>query len=745
MTLAQRKILALSKRDEAQKTFASHTQELAPSINWSDISPSEHVVQFYETDSFLLDSVSDFIGAGLGSGAACIVLATSAHQQELTQRLQANGLNLASLQARGKYFSLDAAEILAQLLREGSPDPQQFVKVISGLIEHTVPGEKPIRIFGEMVALLWQQGKHTAALHLETLWNELRSRVHPFSLLCAYPLSLFAEQAHEQAFTYVCQQHSQVIPAESYSQLSSSNERLRTVSLFQQKASALEAEMVQHKEAAQQLRFAEKRYRHLFETAAAGILIVDAHNGLITDVNPFMTHLLRTSREEIVNQTLWQVGLLPDQPTQQAFLDQLQQDRQLSHNIVKLVVKGGRSCYVEWMSTLLQANDGYEIIQCNIHDISDRRQAEEDQLHLAAIVCSCDDAILSKDLDGIVTSWNMAAERMYGYSAQEMVGQPITRIFPRDRQDEFRQVMEHIRQGEQVNHFETTRVRKDGTSLPVSITVSPIKERSGVIIGASTIARDITMQKVLEQQREAFVSLVTHELKTPLTALQANVQLAQRRLRRLLIQATSLTEEQQQSLEEVLLMLGRSQQPLRVQQRLINDLLDLSYLQQDRMELRLATFDLIKRVDEVVQDHQAVYPSRLILLELPEQDSLLVHADQDRITQVLGNYLTNALKFAPESVPVRVGITVKAATVRVWVADQGPGLSVEQQVHVWKRFYQITETPLQNGWEAGLGLGLYLCQQLIQRQQGEVGVESSPGQGATFWFALPLQTHLIGQ
>jgi two-component system sensor histidine kinase VicK len=375
----------------------------------------------------------------------------------------------------------------------------------------------------------------------------------------------------------------------------------------------------------------------------------------------------------------------------------------------------------------------------HVQELTERKKAEERLQALAEIVSSSDDAILSKDLDGIITSWNPAAERLYGYSAQEIVGQPVTRIFPPDHQDEFLQIMARIRRGERVDHYETTRVRKDGTFLTVSVTVSPLKESSGAIIGASAIARDISERIALEQQREAFVSLVTHELKTPLTALQGNVQLAQRRLRRLLNQAGSLTDEQQQTLEEVLLMLGRSQQPLRVQQRLINDLLDLSHIQQDQVELRFAVFDLIKLVCEIIQDHQAAYPSRLILLELPEQDSIPVYADQDRITQVLGNYLTNALKFAPESLSVRVSINVEAASVRVAVTDQGPGLSSEQQVHIWKRFYQITQTPLQNGWKAGLGLGLYLCQQLMHRQQGEVGVESSPGQGATFWFTLPYQ------
>jgi PAS domain S-box-containing protein len=569
-------------------------------------------VQFYETDDFLLDSVSDFIGAGLGSGAACIVIATPAHREGLVQRLQANGLNPSAAHARGKYFALDAAETLAQLLLDEAPDPKQFARIIGGVIEHAVKGQKRVRIFGEMVALLWQQGKQEAALRLEALWNELRSTTHPFSLFCAYPMSLFAEQVHEKPFTKVCDRHSQVIPSESYSQLSCPDERLRAVSLFQQKALSLEAEIAQ------------------------------------------------------------------------------------------------------------------------------RKAAEETLLHLAAIVSSSNDAIISKDLDGTITSWNAAAERIYGYSAQEIVGQPITLLFPSDRQNEFTQIIERICRGECVDHYETTRVRKDGNHVNISVTISPIKNTSGTIIGASAIARDITERKELEQQREAFVGLVTHELKTPLTILQGNVQLAQRRLTRMLNQTEQLTGEQQRWLEDILTMLARTQQPLRVQQRLINDLLDITHIREDKLELDLAIFDLIGLVYETIQDHQAVHPNRLITLDLPEQDSVPVHADRDRVQQVLSNYLTNALKFAPATKPIQVGMTLEAGTIRVWVQDQGPGLTPQQQAHIWKRCYQVSQTPVQDGWKMGLGLGLYICQQLIQRQQGEVGVESIAGQGATFWFTLPV-------
>jgi PAS domain S-box-containing protein len=386
---------------------------------------------------------------------------------------------------------------------------------------------------------------------------------------------------------------------------------------------------------------------------------------------------------------------------------------------------------------LFQAN-GYQVLQCNVRDITERKQAEEALLYLAAIVSSSDDAILSKDLGGIITSWNAAAERMYGYSAQEILGRPVTLLFPSDRKDEFTCIMERLRQGVRVEHYETIRVRKDGSHLDVSVSISPIKDNGGTIIGASAIARDISERKELERQREAFVGLVTHELKTPLTVLQGNIQLAQRRLTRMLSQTNQFTEEQQRWLEDVLAMLARSQQPLRVQQRLINDLLDISRIRENNVELHLAVFDLTELVYETVQDHQATHIDRLITLDLPEQDLIPVYADRDRIQQVLSNYLSNALKFAPVVEPIQVGITLEGVTVRVWVKDQGPGLTPQQQEHIWQRYYQVSQISVQEGWKVGLGLGLYICQQLIHRQQGEVGVESIPEQGATFWFTLPV-------
>lgn len=368
----------------------------------------------------------------------------------------------------------------------------------------------------------------------------------------------------------------------------------------------------------------------------------------------------------------------------------------------------------------------------------ERARAEDALRYLAAIVSSSSDAIIGKDLSGTIISWNAAAERMYGYSEREIVGQPITLLFPPDHQGEFTRIMERIGRGERIEPFETIRVRKDGTLVHVSVTISPIRDHRDVIIGASAIARDISERIELEQQHVASVSLVSHELKSLLTVLQGSMQLIQRRLTRMLSQAGELPE-QQRLLEDTITLLEEAYQPLQVQQRLINDLLDLAHILQDKVKLNLTAFDLIKLVNETVRDYQRAYPDRSITLGLPEQDTIPVYADRDRVQQVLSNYLTNALKFAPVAKPIQIGIVREEAKVRVWVQDRGPGLTKEQQANIWKRLYQVSHTPVQSGFQGGLGLGLYLCRQLIQRQQGSVGVESIPGEGATFWFTLPVE------
>ncbi len=228
-------------------------RELAPRLDWSQMSESEHFVQFYETDAFLLNSLSGFIGTGLSAGEAGIVVATKAHREALEELLQEYGLDVAAARASGTYISLDAAETLSKFMVEGSPEPALFARVIGDIIARAAEGGQRVRIFGEMVALLWAEGNYDAAIHLEELWNDLQE-TYSFSLFCSYPINGFGGEALAKPLSDVCAGHSCVIPAESYTVLINPDDRLRAIILLQQKARSLEAEIAERKEAEDALR-----------------------------------------------------------------------------------------------------------------------------------------------------------------------------------------------------------------------------------------------------------------------------------------------------------------------------------------------------------------------------------------------------------------------------------------------------------------------------------------------------------
>src|ERR1700704_4349552 len=202
-----------------------------------------HSVQFYAHDSFLLDGLSRFIGTALGAGDAAIVLATPAHREALERRLQARGLSTAKSIRQGRYIVLDAAGTLQKFLVEGFPDAARFREVLSSIVVRArgaVETGSRVVAFGEMVALLWEDGKYDAAIRLEQLWNEL-AKQHPFYLHCAYPIKGFAQDHHGAPFLKICSEHSDVIPAEGYTALASDADQRRNIAQLQQKEQAHDA------------------------------------------------------------------------------------------------------------------------------------------------------------------------------------------------------------------------------------------------------------------------------------------------------------------------------------------------------------------------------------------------------------------------------------------------------------------------------------------------------------------------
>jgi signal transduction histidine kinase len=234
-----------------------------------------HSVQFYADDSFLLDGLSRFIGTALGAGDAAIVVATRVHREALERRLQARGLSTAKSIRQGRYFVLDAAETLQKFMVEGFPDGARFREVLSSVVVRARGAvEKGARVvaFGEMVALLWEDGKYDAAIRLEQLWNEL-GKEHSFFLHCAYPIKGFSHDHHSEPFLKICSEHSDVIPSDSYTSLDTQAEQRLNIALLQQKEQAhdalretktrLENEIAERKAAEQKLRASERSLREL--------------------------------------------------------------------------------------------------------------------------------------------------------------------------------------------------------------------------------------------------------------------------------------------------------------------------------------------------------------------------------------------------------------------------------------------------------------------------------------------------
>ena len=238
----------------------------------------------------------------------------------------------------------------------------------------------------------------------------------------------------------------------------------------------------------------ELSYRRLFEAAQDGIVILDEETGRIQDANPFLVKLLGFSHAEMLGQTVGELSPFRDVVSNQVMLERLQKDGYVRYEDLPLKAKDGRDIAVEFVSNVYRAGDKKEI-QCNIRDITKRKQAETTSARLAAIVESSGDAIIGVDLAGVFTNWNHGAEKLYGYAAGEMIGAPSARIVPDDRQAEEMEMLERIKAGEQLSHFETVRRTKDGRLMDVSVTTSAIKDAGGKIIGVSTTARDISEHK----------------------------------------------------------------------------------------------------------------------------------------------------------------------------------------------------------------------------------------------------------
>lgn len=349
--------------------------------------------------------------------------------------------------------------------------------------------------------------------------------------------------------------------------------------------------------------------------------------------------------------------------------------------------------------------------------------------HLAAIVSSSDDAIISKTLDGIIVSWNVGAVRLFGYTPEEAIGRHISLIIPQERLDEETYVVGRIRAGLSVDHYETVRRRKNGSPIEISLTVSSIHGPNGTILGASIIARDITDQRRLQRMAEEasrakdqFLATLSHELRTPLNTVLGYVQM---------LRTGSLPTNQQAKALDVV---SRNATALA---RLVDDVLDTSRIVTGKMHVELAPCDLVSIVESAAASLRPAADSKGVRLEIAVEDDLIAHCDAGRLGQVLWNLLSNAVKFTPSGGSVAIKATRAPQRVRITVEDTGAGIGAEELPLIFQRFWQGQGTSGTS--TAGLGLGLALTRHLVELHGGEIAAHSDgPGRGARFEVALPL-------
>lgn len=352
---------------------------------------------------------------------------------------------------------------------------------------------------------------------------------------------------------------------------------------------------------------------------------------------------------------------------------------------------------------------------------------------LAAIVESSDDAIISKTLNGIVTSWNAGAQRIFGYTPQEAIGQSITTLLiPDDRMSEEEDILARLRRGERIDHYATIRKTKDGHLIDVSVTISPILDARGRVLGASKVARDITQQKRSQRELEdadlrknEFIALLAHELRNPLGPIRHAVKILRARAPspEELAWATSIIDRQAEHMS-----------------RLVEDLLDVSRITRGRIQLRRERLDVTAILKGAVEASAALIERshHQLKVTLPPEP-LFVNGDTTRLTQVITNLLDNAAKYTDPGGQIRLSAAREDGMAVIRVKDSGIGIPSEVLPRIFDMFTQAGMS-LERA-QGGLGVGLSLVERLVKLHDGTVTAYSrGAGQGSEFTVRLPAVT-----
>lgn len=443
-------------------------------------------------------------------------------------------------------------------------------------------------------------------------------------------------------------------------------------------------------------------------------------NGIVTSWNEGAHRMFGYTGEEMIGQPI--LRLIPEELhiEEENILKRIRAGERIERYDTERVKKGGTRFEISATMSPVRDATGRVIGASKIaREISDRRRSEDSRLRLAAIVDSADDAIISKDLNGIISSWNEGARRMFGYTSDEMIGQPLLRLIPKEIQYEEEEILRKLRAGEKIDHYETIRLTKAGDPVEVSVTISPVRNSDGVVVGASKIARDISdrkrMEKVLIQSEKIattgrMAAAIAHEINNPLEAVMNLIFLArQSRMQPEKVLSYLLTAESE--LERVSHIARQT----------------LGYYRDTGSPSEIYLHDLIENV-------LAVYSSKLIgngiSVETHFNDLRKIVVSRGEMIQVFSNVIANSIdamcRGGTLAISIRKTTALNAEGLQVIVRDQGKGILQEHLGKIFEPFF-TTKGNL------GTGIGLWVAKQLTEQRGGQILVSSStePGKSGT--------------
>lgn len=520
-------------------------------------------------------------------------------------------------------------------------------------------------------------------------------------------------------------------------------------------ASKIARDITERKLAQEQLRLERERLQTTLASIGDAVIVTDKR-GFIDFLNPVAEALTGWKQGEASGKPLESVFNIINESSRKRVENPAM--RAMHQGIIVglanhtvLIARNGSELAIDDSAAPIRDGDG-EVngVILVFRDVTGLRSAADFRNRLSAIVENSDDAIIGKDLDGRITSWNKGAERIFGYSPQEAIGRPITMLIPPDRLAEEPEILAQLRRGERVDHFETVRISKDRRTVEVSLTISPIRDADGNLVGASKIARDISEKKRAErelkvahqqlqehavelerqvaertaelreslQELETFSSGLSHDMKGPLRAISGYAQVLKDEY------AAQLPADGQE-------MAARVVESCERLSRFVDNVLCYTRLKGGPIEsVRVGLNEIVSRV---IED----YPhAKQAQAEVKIEGPLLpVLANDSLLTQVIANLVSNAVKFVARGIRPQLKIYTerRGNKVRLWVVDNGIGIAKKDQERIFELFTRLHSTVAYEG----TGIGLAVVHRAVKRMGGTAGVESEEGKGSRFWVELP--------